>query len=229
LREDGLFGAVGQRRIFAILLGVAWMAAMTVFVAPPTGWTRLQEGHRLVSVAAPHLILEMGPTFQALKPLRFKIADLTLAERRIFVEAGPDHVIKRMVVVQFEHALPRAKFRFRYPPKPPAAFGKWPYRSGAFSFDQDRAAVLAPGKEADHTIAFLKAAGYRVPADWDVARLARVSDPKGVTEVIIFYMEAVPSIPVGPGDPEDGSVDASPARAAALLAHLRQVIRPVEG
>jgi hypothetical protein len=171
----------------------------------------------------------MAPGFRALKPLRFRIADLTQAERRIFVDATPDHRIRRMVVVQFEHALPGSDFRFRYPSRPPQVFGTSTYRFGAFSFDQDNAARLAPGKEADHTVAFLKAQGYRVPPNWDVARLARVTDPQGLTEVIIFYMEAVPTLPKGERDPEDGSIDDTPDQAAVMLERLQRAVTAAEG
>src|SRR5687768_17670842 len=47
--------------------------------------------------------------FRSLEPLTFPIEDLTLAERRIFVEAGPGKRVRRMVVIQFETVRPDRK------------------------------------------------------------------------------------------------------------------------
>ena len=212
------------------LLIALCMLSLGAGAAGADDWRRKAEGRRLVSVDKPRLVLEIARGFRALPPLKFDIEDLTHAERRIFVERGAHGRVSRLVIVQFEHAKAGGTFRFRYPSRPPQTFGAAVYRSGAFVFDPARAARLEPAKEAARTRAFLKARGLATPGYWDVARLARVTDPAGETEVIIFYMEPGKAPPAGAEtDPQDGSADVSPERAAVLLDRLKAVVKPVEG
>ncbi|MDO1558427.1 hypothetical protein Q0812_03175 [Brevundimonas sp. 2R-24] len=191
------------------------------------GWTRRMEDGLLVSTK-PDLTLRIDPAFQPLPPLSFPILDLTDAERRVFVDAGTDRRIRRMIVIQYEHAQAGSPFRFLFPSHPPRTFGEQTYRTGAFAYDDEAAARTNPDREAGRTRAFLIDAGYQPPLGWDVARLARVSDEQGLTEVIIFYMEARASMDGAPVD-EDGDVILPPKRGEALHQGLRTTVIPVRG
>ena len=65
-----------------------------------------------------------------------------------------------------------------------------------------------------------------------VARLARVADPEGSTEVILFYMEAAdrefPTRPLPMAD-EDGDIPLAEADAKSLLERLKSVMTAVSG
>lgn len=192
------------------------------------GWTRSQEGQRLVS-SMPDLTLEVAAGFTPLEPLVFPIGNMTWAERRIFVHAGDDGRITRMVVVQYEHAQDDSDFRFVFPPRPPREFGGQTWRSGTFMSDEARS-IADPDREPARTHRFLAGKGYVLPAYWDIARLARVSDGDGLTEVIIFYMEASEGPAAGMEvDPEDGSAELTPDRTAQMWKQLESAIRPVAG
>ncbi|WP_037552795.1 hypothetical protein [Sphingomonas sp. URHD0057] len=183
----------------------------------------------IVSKAAPALTLRIDPRFTALKPLKFPIEDLTNAERRIFVDAGRDRVIDRMVVIQFEKVRPGSDFRFRYPSTPPRQFGAETYRYGAFAYDDAAAAKATPDKEPGKTRAFLRAAGYASPKLYRVARLARVSDPKGLSEVIIFYLENADARPPTGQPDEDGDWVLAPDEKAAITRRMEAAVRVVRG
>ena len=183
----------------------------------------------VVSASAPALTLRIDPRFRALKPLKFPIEDATNAERRIFVDAGRDRIIDRMVVIQFEKVQPGSTFRFLYPSTPPRRFGAQTYRYGAFAYDDAAAARADPAKEAGKTRPFLKAAGYVSPRLYRVARLARVSDPKGLSEVIIFYMENADARPPAGQPDEDGDWSLTPEEKAAITRRMEQAVRVVRG
>src|SRR3954451_5013143 len=127
---------------------IAWIAVACLFAIGAVPPTLLPRSNLVVSKQSPALTLRIDPRFRALKPLTFPIEDLTNAERRIFVDAGRDRVIDRMVVVQFEKVRPGSDFRFRYPSKPPRQFGMETYRYGTFAYDDAAAAKAEPAKEA---------------------------------------------------------------------------------
>ena len=183
----------------------------------------------VVSKEAPALTLRIDPRFKALKPLKFPIEDLTNAERRIFVDAGRDRMVDRMVVIQFEKVRPGSGFRFRYPSTPPRQFGAETYRFGTFAYDDQAAARREPKKEPGLTRAWLKAAGYQSPRLYRVARLARVTDSKGLSEVIIFYLENADAKPPAGEPDEDGDWAIEGAEKAALARRMEAAVKAVRG
>jgi hypothetical protein len=193
---------------------------------------RAYRDHVLSSRASPEIALQIDPAFRALPPLAFPIEALTNAERHIFVDAGGDRVIDRMIVIQFERAQDGADFRFRYPSRPPRQFGENTYRFGAFVYDDAAGAAAAPDREAGRTRALLVAEGLAPPRLWRTARLARVTDPEGLTEIIIFYMEnADADFAPGPlpDADEDGDLVIEGEARDALARRMEAVIRPLRG
>jgi hypothetical protein len=183
----------------------------------------------VVSEASPVLTLEIDSTFAELAPLKFPIENLTNVERRIFVEAGEDRVIQRLVIVQFERVQQGSDFRFVYPSTPPRQFGNETYRYGTFAADYEKMGQREPLKEAGKTREYLKSKGYTVPRLFRTGRLARVTDPEGLTEVIIFYMESADANPpAGPPD-EEGSWALSDEESAALTARMDATIKVLRG
>jgi hypothetical protein len=180
----------------------------------------------------PSLVLRIDPMFHPLQPLAFPIESLTNVDRRVFVDSDRNGVIRRLVIVQFETVQPGTNFRFAYPSRPPADFGTKTYRFGAYVHDDEAEAERSPAKEAGKTRDLLLAKGFNVPKVFRVARLARVADQNGMTEVIIFYMEAADAdFPVRPlpGADEDGDVTLDEAGARSLLDRLKSVVTPVSG
>lgn len=186
----------------------------------------------VVSEAEPAVAFHVDAGLTALPPMRFPIEGKTDAERRLFVDVR-DGVVQRMLVLQFETARPGSGFRFVFPPKPPRAFGPNVYRSGAYAYDDVAAAARAPGLEAARTRDALLQNGWQAPRYWHVARLARVTDPAGMHEAIVFYMEnADARYPQGLVDVDedgDGLLDA--AETARLWRALEAAVeaRPRAG
>lgn len=189
-------------------------------------------GNLVVSERSPALTLRVAASFAPLPPLSFPIEDLTDAERHLFVEAGPDRRLRRMVVVQFERVRPGSDFRFVFPARPPRRFGAETWRSGAFVYDDEAAAERQPAREAALTRAHLAAHHYVSPRLWRVARLARVADPEGLSEAIIFYLENADSdYGAGPlpGADSDGDLPLDGAAREAMLDRLDRAVEALSG
>jgi len=194
--------------------------------------TPVAAGNLVVSEQAPALTLRVASGFAELPSLRFPIGDLTDAERRIFVDADADRRLRRMVVVQFERVQAGSDFRFVFPSTPPRRFGAQVYRAGAFVYDDSLAAARDPAREAGRTRAHLVTHGYRPPRLWRVARLARVTDPRGLSEAILFYLEnADGDYGAGPlpGADADGDLPLEGAEREAMLERLAGAVTAVRG
>ena len=205
---------------------------LIALAASAAGAAPARPANLVVSHGSPALTLRIAPTFRALPVLTFPIGDLTNASRLVFVEAGAGRAPRRMVVVQFEQVQPGSSFRFVYPSTPPRRFGAETYRAGAFVYDDEAAAAATPDREAARTRAALAASGHAPPRLWRVARLARVADPQGLSEVIIFYMENADG-DYGPGPlpgaDADGDLTLEGAARAAMFDRLERAIAVVRG
>jgi hypothetical protein len=189
-----------------------------------------QDGLTLRIPASPTLVLRIDAAFKPLLPLRIPIAGKTTADRRIFVDTDAESSIRRLVIVQFETVDPGVKFSFVYPARPPAEFGAQTYQFYAYVHDDERAAAKYPDAEAGLTRAFLVNQGFRVPRLFRLARLARVADRDGQSEVIVFYIEnADAEFASGPlaGADEDGDLALDAASKQAILERLKSAVHPV--
>jgi hypothetical protein len=189
------------------------------------------DSNLFVSERAPALTLAIDPAFRPLAPLRFSIETLTDVERRIFVDAAADGKVRRMIVIQRERALAGSDFRFVFPSIPPRRFGAEVYRAGAFAYDEAAEAAAKPLREPGQTRRHLAASHLEPPRYWKVARLARVSDPQGLTEIILFYMENGDRAYAGAAPPRDadGDIVIGEAERERLLRALEAAVRPIRG
>jgi hypothetical protein len=201
---------------------IAGTAAMAQ-IRPPDMAVRRVEGNVLVSPDQPKIRLQVDRAFTALPVLAFPIRHDTWVERYIFVDSAPDMTIRRLVVVQFEHAQVGSRFRFVYPSRPPMRWGSAIYRHGTFTADNAAEIAEHPDLEVGRTQRFLAANGYKSGNWWHVARLARAADPEGKTEIIVFYQESLPLPPGGapPGNPDDDLPDEA---AQSLFARLKMAV-----
>ncbi len=175
-------------------------------------------------------VAKVASTFRRLPRITIPIEDKTIATRDVFVEADARGVVRRAVIVQLESVVPGSDFRFRYPATPPETLGRKTYRFSGFAFDDARDAAAAPGKEADRTRALLLQQHLKPPRVWQAVRLARVHDPYGLSEVIIFYLENADShFAPGPlpNADEDGDAPLDAATKARMLAALRRAAQVI--
>jgi hypothetical protein len=196
--------------------------------AAPVG-DRVYRDHVLTSRASPEIALRIDPAFRPLPTLTFPIETMTNVERYTFVDAT-GRGLQRMIIVQFERVQANSDFRFRYGARPPRQFGAETYRFGAYVYDDAAAAAAAPDREAARTRALLAAEGFAPPRLWRMARLARVTDADGLSEIIIFYMEnADGDFPPGPlaGADEDGDLVLEGEMREELARRMEGAIQPL--
>jgi hypothetical protein len=174
----------------------------------------------------PSLRFAGSSEFTPLPPLHFTTGDETEAERQVFVEAGPDRRVRRMLIVQFDRVRPGGEHLFEVPQGPERRFGGHSYRSFALAYDDVASATGWPDSAEGRTRALLIARGFRPPRVWKFARLARVDDPRARGEVNIYYMESGDrDFPEGlPG----GSQELPRREAKRLLHRLRRSIMPLD-
>ena len=205
----------------SVLLLSLTCSAVGAQVRPPDMAVRQVEGYVLISPDQPKIRLQVDKAFTALPVLAFPIRGDTWVERYIFVDSEQDQTIRRLVVVQFEHAQVGSSFRFVYPARPPMQWGSAIYRHGTFMADDAAEITEHPDLEVARTKAYLTSKGYKLRAWWRVARLARAADPEGKTEIIIFYQEALPAGGEGPGNADE---DLPEKEAQELFARLNSVV-----
>jgi hypothetical protein len=218
-----------MRRLFLTLATAATLCGAVPACAEPME----QHGQILIVPCSSALLLQVDTSLRPVwQPLQFNIHNLTNADRRIFVETDDVFNIRRLVIVQFETVIPGADFKFVYPPKPPAVYGDFTYRFGAYVYDDERASARFPDKEAGRTRTLLLNHGFKLPRLLRTARVARVADPGGLSEVIIFYMEnADADYPAGPlaGADEDGDLSLDAAAREQMLERLKSAVHLIAG
>jgi hypothetical protein len=184
---------------------------------------RQLQGNLLISPDQPKIRLQVDEAFTALPVLAFPIRQDTWVERYIFVDSAPDKSVRRLVVVQFEHAQVGSSFRFVYPARPPMRWGSAVYRHGAFTADDAAEIAEHPNLEVARTAAYLTSKGYKLKSWWHIARLARVADGQGKTEIIIFYQESL-AAPPSSALPGNADEDLPGKEAQRLFDHLKSVV-----
>jgi hypothetical protein len=173
--------------------------------------------------------LKVADGFTPLAPILLSLPS-TNVDRRVFIKTNSFNRIEQMVVLQFERVRSGSSFQFLYLPKPPFAFGSDVYRVGAYVYDDVAAAKASPGFEAAVTRDTLERDGYRMPRFFRTARLARVADPNGLSEIIIFYFEDADSdFRSGSivGADSDGDLPLTGSAAEALLRRFQSVVTVV--
>jgi len=214
-----------MRRVLACLAVIALMCSLSEQSLSET------FPHVLTFGAEPPLSFEIDGQFKPLVQLEFPL-QYTDVDRRIFVDADASKRIRRLVIFQFEKVKTGANFRFVYPPRPPKQFGAHTYRFGAYIYNDAHEAAMQPTMESARTRIELERLHYRVPTVLQTARLARVADPNGQSEMIIFYCEnADARYPSGklPNADADGDLVLNPSQAQALFKRLTAVIRALSG
>jgi hypothetical protein len=211
-------------RLFAVIL----IALSAVSIGAPIA---AKPTTVVTSAEKPQLELSIDASFVALPALRFPL-QFTDVDRRIFIDADHAKVVHRMIIVQFEKVKSGSHFKFVYRPRPPMNFGKSTYRFGAYVYDDAKEAASQPRMEGERTRTDLEKRGFTVPRLFRTARLARVADPSGQSEVIIFYIENAdgdyPSGPL-PNADADGDLVLMPSAAKSLFENMKAVIHAVKG
>jgi hypothetical protein len=203
------------------------LAVATLLVLACVAATRPAATHNVASPDMPGLILRVDPAFTASNRSASRSPTRPTPSAASSSTPRPTASCAGMVIVQFERVQPGSAFRFDFPATPPRRFGAQVYAASAGLFDEAQSAARSPDREAAHTRRFLAERRLWPAQVWKVARLTRVADPQGLSEVIIFYREnADLAFPAGiPAN--GGALDAS--ESERLFRALADSIQAVSG
>jgi hypothetical protein len=175
-------------RLAALL--VVPLSASLVAQAP-----RLREvdGGTLISTADPAVRLTFAKPFAYAGGLTIDIMKVAGAEQHFFIDAVPDHSIRRFYWVQFEHYYPDNTHTYDYAriKQEPVSLGRLSFmgdvrvREKYFTMD-DR-----PGSDSMAAADFLRGKGFRLDGTFVTLRLFHLPDDTRRRELMIIYGEVL--------------------------------------
>jgi len=154
--------------------------------------TRVVQDLELISSDLPALRIRVDSSFRFAGIVPFQLDSVASGERFIFVDAK-GHVVRRLVVAQFESIWPTSPERYNYSFERACTIAGYRFRQNPFAFSQKATMVENPRGEAALTKAFLEDRAYRIDDELMSIRYLTVPDTARRHELIIFYME-----PLGP-------------------------------
>ncbi len=182
------------------------------------------KGRTIVSEESPRAELSVRKGFRFIGTQQVNLYGNAEAEQYLFVRSGPDKIVKRFYLIQFEHFLPTNNLTYNYDSTRTTQIGdlQFIYNVGSWP---DYAAVLAedPGSDGAAIDRLLAKRHLSFPQKAVHVRMFHLPSADHRTELMIIYGEALPqntAVPV-----RKGGVDLdkeSPGSAQMFLEHARQ-------
>jgi hypothetical protein len=161
-----------------------WNMCMTITSS------RLVVGNRLISPALPPARISIDRGFTHVGGPRFQLYGIADAEQHLFVIAGEQRTIRRLVWVQFEGFLPDNQRTYHYPVTQTVTLA-----GAEFIYDSSTVAIeaaIAERPDSDLAAAkdYLQAHGYRMPEQVLAQRFVHLIEPDKRNELMIIYGES---------------------------------------
>jgi hypothetical protein len=158
-------------------------AVVAVALAPFDLAAQRSVSYTLRSDTLPTLTVNVSSEFVYLGRLAYDVGTTAQAEEFVFADTAGG-MLRRAVVVHFEHFLASNSHTFEYPRLTMAQLGTHEYLHQTWALRDFELFQLEPVK------AFLAARQLRAEASWLVDRYVRAVDEAHKHEVIFFYAEA---------------------------------------
>jgi hypothetical protein len=166
-----------------------------LFAVAQTAELREVKNGTLVSKSDPAVTLTIDKSFQYAGGQSIDILKVAGAEQHLFIDAAPDHSIRRFYLVQFEHYYPDNKYTYNFSgiPQKPVALGRLAFMGDVrvspnyFTMD-DR-----PGSDSKAEENFLRSKGFKLDGTYVTLRLFHLPDDSKRKELMIIYGELLPS------------------------------------
>ena len=148
------------------------------------------KGQVLTSTYLPPIRIRFDKSFKYVGSQKFILYERAPAEQRFFVDAGPDGLVRRMYMLQFESYLPNVDAKYDYAPAETVRLGGEEYIVNAESVPNVAAALAQnPQSDSARAVEFLKGKGYRVGESVRFQRFVRLVDDAKRSEFIMLYVE----------------------------------------
>jgi len=182
------------------------------------------RGRTIVSEESPRAELRVSKGFRFIGTQHVNLHGAAEAEQYLFVQSGPDKILQRFYLIQFEHFLPTNNYTYDYAATRTTQIGDLQFIYNVESFPNYAALVVGdPGSDgaaigrllAQHQLSFPQKAVH--------VRMFHLPSADHRTELMIIYGEALPqntAVPVGK-DPIHLDTE-SPNLAEMYLKHARE-------
>jgi len=190
-----------------LALAAAHLSAQATALRPVTSGT-------LVSREYPAASFTVDKAFQYAGGQTIDILKVAGAEQHFFIEAGPDHSIRRFYWLQFEHYYPSNSFSYNYSEikQTPVTLGKFTLGGDIRTRDHYFTMDDRPGSDSKAAENFLRGKGYTLDGTFVTLRMFVLADSTRRRELMIIYGEALPK-----GTPDSQVTGGIIARAQAGL------------
>ncbi len=174
------------------------IGALLVLATPLAGQNaplRDVRGDTLISKADPAATFVVDSAFRYAGGLTIDIFKVAGAEQHFFIDAAPDHSIRRFYWLQFEHYYPDNTHTYDYSGfvQKPVQLGRLPFmgdiRTSEHYFTMDD----RPGSDSKAAANFLLAKGFKLDGTFVTLRLFHLPDASNRRELMIIYGERLSS------------------------------------
>lgn len=140
------------------------------------------------STALPNIRLQVDPAFTYVGRNEFVLYGLARAEQHLFVDAGADMRVQRLVWVQFEAYLEDNHLTYDYHTSRPIEIAGWPFFYDADWMDRQENIRQHPVSDGAAMLAFLQERGY-IPGSAEIAEryVTLASDLR--SELMLIYAQ----------------------------------------
>jgi hypothetical protein len=156
-----------------------------------TSTRRYVEDQIFISTDKPALRLKVDPALRYVGNVEFDLKGIAQVDRHVWVEAGDDRLIRRMLILQFEGFLDNNPHTYTYRLINPIRLGGELYGHNNYAFSVAANIAEAPEAETAHTLRLLTIKGYQLLDEQMTSRFARIIDLERRNELIIFYHQNI--------------------------------------
>jgi hypothetical protein len=182
------------------------------------------KGRTIFSEASPKAELSVQKGFRFIGTQQVNLYGNAEAEQYLFARSGPDNIVERFYLMQFEHFLPTNNLTYNYDSMRTTQIGNLQFNCDVRSWP-DFAAVLTedPASDGAAMERLLAKRHLSFPHNAVLVRMFHLPSADHRTELMIIYGEALPrdtAVPVRKGGVQ---LDIeSPGSAQMFLEHARQ-------
>ena len=140
------------------------------------------------SNALPAIRLQVDPAFTYVGRHDFVLYGVATAEQHLFVDAGADMRVQRLVWVQFEAYLEVNQYTYNYSSSQSIQVAGWPFFYDAGWMDRQEHVRQRPTSDRAHALAFLQEGGY-IPGSAEIFERYVTLAPDLRSELMLIYAQ----------------------------------------
>ena len=189
-----------------------------------TSAVRHIKGRTIFSGESPTAKLSIPRGFRFIGTQKVNLHGNAEAEQYVFARSGPDNIVQRFYLIQFEHFLPTNNLTYDYASMRTTQIGSLEFKYDVKSFPNLGALLMEDQGSDGKAMEQLLAKQHLVlPHNTVIVRLFNLPSADHRTELMILYGEALPqntAVPVREGGVQLDTE--SPDSARLFLEHARQ-------